>query len=43
MLMSLLEKDSFWYQDLVSHFTIEAWKPLFGSLEHLEKEAFEDN
>lgn len=43
MLMSLLEKDPFWYQGLVSHYTIEVWKPLFGNLEHLANEEFEQN
>ena len=34
-LMTLLEKDPFWYKGLVSNYTIEEWKPLFGNLEQL--------
>ena len=37
-LMTLLEKDPFWYKGLVSNYTIEEWKPLFGNLEQLTNE-----
>ena len=36
--MTLLEKDPFWYKGLVSNYTIEEWKPLFGNLEQLTNE-----
>ncbi|WP_180542182.1 YciI family protein [Staphylococcus haemolyticus] len=41
-LMTLLEKDPFWYKGLVSNYTIEEWKPLFGNLEQLTNEEFND-
>lgn len=42
VLMTLLEKDPFWYKGLVSNYTIEEWKPLFGNLEQLTNEEFND-
>lgn len=39
-LMELLEKDPYWYKGLVSHYTIDEWKPLFGNLSLLENVEF---
>lgn len=38
VLMTLLEKDPFWYKGLISNYTIEEWKPLFGNLDQLTNE-----
>lgn len=40
VLMTLLEKDPFWYKGLISNYTIEEWKPLFGNLDQLTNEEF---
>ncbi|QUX18194.1 YciI family protein [Staphylococcus haemolyticus] len=40
VLMTLLEKDPFWYKGLISNYTIEEWKPLFGNLDQLINEEF---
>lgn len=39
-LMKLIKKDPYWYKGLVSNYSIEEWKPLFGNLSELENEEF---
>lgn len=41
-LMELLEQDPYWYKGLVSNYSIDEWKPIFGDISQLKNDEFNE-